>query len=74
MSTVKGFWQHTNGLVYALESSSFGKIMGAAGPLHPNDLHDLADYEYRITIIDWVEKALTEDKLHRINPKQVVCK
>ena len=53
MTTVRGFWQHTNGKVYAIESDTFGKILGAAGPLDPNKLSDLDDYDYRPAIVGW---------------------
>jgi hypothetical protein len=65
MSTVKGFWQHVNGKIYAVESDSFGKIIGGVGPLDPNDLRDLEDYDYKPAIVDWLRQALAERKLHR---------
>jgi hypothetical protein len=68
MATVKGFWQHTNGKIYAVESTTFGKIVGGVGPLDPNDLRDLDDYQYKPAIVEWLERALAEKKLHRINP------
>lgn len=66
MDTIKGFWQHVNGKVYAIESTTLGKIVGAAGPLDPDDLGKLEDYDYAPAIIEWVEGALAEHKLHRI--------
>ena len=68
MTTVRGFWQHANGKVYAIESDTFGKILGAAGPLDPNDLHDLDEYDYRPAITGWVANALTHHSLRRIDP------
>jgi hypothetical protein len=68
MATIKGFWQHTNGKVYAVESTTFGKIVGGAGPLDPENLLGLEDYDYKPAIVDWLEKALAERKLHRFNP------
>ena len=68
MVTIRGFWQHANGKVYAIESDTFGKILGAAGPLDPNDLRDLDDYDYRPAIIGWVADALAHHALRRINP------
>jgi hypothetical protein len=68
MSTIRGFWQHANGKIYAIESDTFGKILGAAGPLDPNDLRDLDDYDYRPAITGWVANALAQRALHRINP------
>jgi hypothetical protein len=70
MKTIKGFWQHDNGGVYAIESTSFGKILGGAGPLDPDDLHDLEDYDYKPAIIEWLEEAIAKNKLHRISPVQ----
>ena len=69
MATVKGFWQHTNGKIYAVESTTFGKIIGGVGPLDPDDLRDLDDYQYKPAIVEWLERALAEKKLHTINPK-----
>ena len=47
MSIIKGFWQHRNGKIYAIKSTSFGKIVGGVGPLDPNDLRDLDEYDYK---------------------------
>ena len=69
MATVKGFWQHTNGKIYAVESTTFGKIIGGAGPLDPNGLRELDEYHYKPAIVEWLERALAEKKLHRINLK-----
>ena len=68
MTTIRGFWQHVNGKVYAIESDTFGKILGAAGPLDPNKLHDLDDYDYRPAITGWVADAVAHNALKRINP------
>ena len=68
MRTIKGFWQHTNGKVYAIESTTLGEIVGAAGPLDVDDLGDLDDYNYKQAIIEWVKRAIAEHKLRRINP------
>jgi hypothetical protein len=68
MNTVKGFWQHTNGKVYAVESDTFGKIVGGAGPLAPNNLWDLDDYDYTSAIVDWLQEAIARHNLHRFNP------
>jgi hypothetical protein len=68
MGTIKGFWQHRNGDVYAIESTTFGKIVGAVGPLEPDDLHNLEDYDYKPAVIEWLEEAIAKNKLHRINP------
>ena len=72
MGTVKGFWQHTNGKIYAVESDTFGKIIGGAGPLDPDDLHELDEYDYKPAITDWLQEAVARHKLHRINP--LLCK
>ncbi|MHC4721220.1 MAG: hypothetical protein ACYS6I_00780 [Planctomycetota bacterium] len=69
MGTVKGFWQHVNGKIYAVESDSFGRIIGGVGPLDPNELRDLEDYDYKPAIVDWLRQALAERKLHRFKPK-----
>ncbi|HUS71812.1 MAG TPA: hypothetical protein VMY06_02015 [Sedimentisphaerales bacterium] len=63
---MKGFWQHENGKVYAIESTSMGEILGAAGPLDPDELGDLGDYDYGPAILEWVQRAIAEHKLHRI--------
>lgn len=70
METIKGFWQHTNGKIYAVESTTFGKIVGGVGPLDGNKLLDLEDYEYKRAIVEWLERAVAERKLHRINPSK----
>ncbi len=67
MDTIKGFWQHANGKIYAVESDTFGNIRGGAGPLDPNDLHDLEDYDYKPDIIKWLADSVAQHKLHRIN-------
>ena len=68
MNTIRGFWQHTNGKIYAVESDTFGRIVGGVGPLDPNDLRDLDDYQYKPAIVGWVQAAVAQHKLHRINP------
>ena len=69
MATIKDFWQDKmNGSIYAIESDTFGKILGGAGPLDENDLHDLKDYDYNRAILEWLERAVKENRLHRINP------
>jgi hypothetical protein len=68
MATVRGFWQHVNGKIYAVESDTFGKIIGGVGPLDPDNLRDLEDYDYKPVIVDWLEEALAQRKLRRINP------
>ena len=68
MKTIRGFWQHTNGDIYAIESTTFGKIVGGVGPLDPDELRDLDDYDYKPAIIGFLDKAVAEHKLRRINP------
>jgi hypothetical protein len=63
VGTVKGFWRHTNGDIYAIESTTFGKIVGAAGPLEADKLGLLDDYEYKRGIVDWIERAVGEGTL-----------
>ena len=69
MATTKGFWQDIKtGRIYAIECTTFGEIVGAAGPLDPDDVRDLNDYDYKPAILEWIERAFAENKLHRINP------
>ena len=68
MNTIKGFWRHKNGKIYAVESDTFGKIIGGVGPLDPDDLRDLDDYDYKPAIVRWLAEAVAQHKLHRINP------
>jgi len=69
MSTIKGFWQHANGKVYAIENDTFGRILGGAGPLEPHGLCDLNSYDYKPDIVKWLADAVAQHKLHRINVK-----
>ena len=68
MGAVNGFWQHTNGKIYAVKSDTFGKIIGGVGPLDPDDLYGLDEYEYNSAIIDWLKEAVACHRLRRINP------
>lgn len=69
MGRVKGFWQHVeNGCIYAIESTTFGQVLGGTGPLDADNLLDLDDYEYGSMITVWLKQALAENKLRRINP------
>jgi hypothetical protein len=67
MDTIKGFWQHINGKIYAVESDMFGKIVGGVGPLDTNDLHDLEEYDYKPAITKWLADAIAQRKLRRVN-------
>lgn len=68
MSTIRGFWQHENGAIYAIESDTFGKIIGGVGPLKPDELRDLDDYDYKPAVVSWIEDAVAQHKLRRVNP------
>jgi len=69
MATIKGFWEDiATGKIYAIESDTFGEIVGGAGPLEPDELGDLDDYDYTLAIVDWLERAVAEHKLRRIKP------
>ena len=70
MTMVKGFWQHLNGKIYAIKSDSFGKIVGGVGPLDPDDLGDIDDYDYKPAIVQWLKRAIEKHELHRINPPE----
>jgi hypothetical protein len=65
---MKTFWQHASGQVYAIESDTFGRVTGAAGPLELDRLQDPSEYRYHHTLVPWVIKAISERRLHRINP------
>ncbi len=65
---MKSFWQHENGKIYAVRSNTYGKVTGAAGPLDPDALQSLDSYEYGPSIVSWVERAIAERKLRRVNP------
>lgn len=66
--TIKGFWRHTvYGGVYAIESTPYGELVGAVGPLDPDDLHDLESYEYTSKINDWLQRALDNHELRGVN-------
>jgi hypothetical protein len=68
MASTKDFWQDTRtGKIYAVESTTFGKIVGAAGPFELSELGELDDYDYKPAIVDWLEKAVAEHRLRRIN-------
>jgi hypothetical protein len=52
-----------------VKSDSFGNIIGGAGPLDPDNLYELDEYDYKSAIVDWLEEAFAQYKLHRINPQ-----
>ncbi|MHC4758124.1 MAG: hypothetical protein ACYTE8_05680 [Planctomycetota bacterium] len=67
MSTTKDFWQdEKSGKIYAIESTTFGEIVGAAGPFEEHELKDLQDYDYKPAIVDFLKQALEEKRLRRI--------
>lgn len=65
---MKTFWRHTNGLVYVVESDSFGTVTGASGPFDPGDLRDPSEYVCGASIVVWVKEAIAERRLRRIEP------
>lgn len=65
---MKTFWQHASGQVYVVESDTFGRVTGAAGPLELDNLGDPNEYHYQQTLVSWLAKAISERRLHRINP------
>jgi hypothetical protein len=66
---MKGFWQHVGGKVYAVRSDTFGHITGAAGPLDPQQLRDLNDYDYQPGMIGWIVRAIARREISRMNPE-----
>lgn len=70
MGGFKEFWRHLEtGEIYVIESTAFGRVIGAAGPLDPNDLVDADDYECTPKINIWINRAIDENKLRRITVK-----
>ena len=67
-NTIRGFWQHANGKIYAVECDTFGRILGGVGPLDADDLHDLDHYDYKPAIVDWLKYAVAQRKLRRVAP------
>jgi hypothetical protein len=67
MRTIKGFWLHKNGKIYAIESDTFGNIIGGIGPLDPDNVHGLERYDYRPAINDWLKEAVAQKQLRRVN-------
>ncbi len=65
---MKTFWQHANGKVYAVESDTFGQIVGAAGPFEIDELQDPSEYTYQCGLVGWISRAMAQHALHRINP------
>jgi hypothetical protein len=65
ITTIRDFYQHINGKIYAIESDTFGTVLGASGPLDASDLHNLREYHYKAAIAEWVTYAIDHKKLHR---------
>jgi hypothetical protein len=65
ITTIRDFYRHSNGKIYAIESDTFGKVIGAAGPLDANDLQNLQNYHYNLAISEWVTYAIAHKKLCR---------
>jgi hypothetical protein len=66
-AAMKTLWQHTNGSIYAVEHDSFGHVIGAAGPLNPDDVQDPSEYRCGPGILNWVEQAIRKHALRRVN-------
>ncbi len=68
---MKTLWQHMNGKLYAVEHDSFGHVLGAVGPIEPEQLRELSDYRYARSIVEWVEQAIQRRSLRRVNPSDL---
>lgn len=66
---MKTFWQHTNGMIYVVESDSFGRVTGGAGPFYPGELRDPSEYTCGAGVLGWLKRAIAERKVQRINPE-----
>ncbi|MHC4843636.1 MAG: hypothetical protein ACYTFM_10595 [Planctomycetota bacterium] len=67
MASTKDFWRdERTGKIYAVESTTFGEIVGAAGPFEEHELKELEEYEYKPAIVDFLKKAVEEKRLHRM--------
>lgn len=67
MATIKDFWEdERTGKIYAVESTTFGEIIRAAGPFEKHGLKDLEDYDYKPAIVDWLKRAIQEKRLRRM--------
>ena len=65
ITTIRDFYQHSNGKIYAVESDTFGKVLGAAGPLDAGNLRNLREYRYKSMLAEWINYAIAHQKLHR---------
>ena len=68
---MKTFWQHRNGKLYALKHDTFGHIIGVAGPLDWEDLHDGNEYRYDTELAVWAEGEIRRHAMHRMQPAGV---
>jgi hypothetical protein len=66
--TMKIFWQHRNGKLYAVRHDTFGHIAGVAGPLDWDDLHDGDEYCYEAGLVEWAETEIRRHAMHRVQP------
>ena len=67
--TVKGFWLHTTtGDIYAVESTSFGQVIGGVGPLKANELIDLELYDYKQDIKEFLQEAFDKNRMRKFEP------
>lgn len=70
VKTVKGFWRHVlSGDIYAIECTSFGQVVGGAGPLAVHELLDLEDYQYKLDIKEFLQEAIDKNRMCRFTPK-----
>jgi len=65
---MKTFWQHRNGKLYAIRHDTFGHVVGVAGPLEWEDLHDSGEYEYDSDLVQWAEDEIRRHAMHRMQP------
>jgi len=69
VTTVKGFWRHiATDDIYAIESTSFGQVIGGVGPLAANELIDLGAYEYKQDIREFLQEAIDKDRMCKFEP------
>jgi hypothetical protein len=67
--TVKGFWRHiATGDIYAVESTSFGQVMGGVGPMAANELIKLETYEYKQDVKEFLQEAIDKGRMRKFEP------
>jgi hypothetical protein len=70
MGGIIEFWRHVEtGEIYAIESTPFGQVLGAAGPLDAEALPEAADCQCTPKINLWINRAIANSKLRRISVK-----